>query len=196
MDIQTRDMYAAVSQLEFSVNLAKGIIYLEGEMDTYTAPFFIERVNIIRDFRPSDKKDDPIDLYITSPGGDLNALTALVDLIEGVSCKINTFGVGHVESAAVWVLAAGTGTRYIAPNTEVMVHEIATWLRGSTSDVENEAKQIKIKQKNLYDLLGKYSKKEASFWRDLVEGKKNLYMLPQTCIEHGLVDKLIEPNTL
>ena len=187
----------AIHQLDFNVNLKRGIIYLEGEIDTYSAPFFVERVNAIRDIRyGTEEANDPIDLYITSPGGDVNGLIALVDIIGALSCKVNTFGIGHVESAAVWVLASGTGSRYIAPNAELMVHEIAAWLRGTTSDVENEAKQIKIKQKILYDLLGKYSKKDASFWREQIEGKKNLYLSTETCIEYGLVDDAIGPNSL
>lgn len=192
----------AIHQLEYNVNLRRSIIYLEGEIDTYSAPFFLERVNAIRDLRREEFAetdgigiDDPVNLYITSPGGDVNGLTALVDIIEALTCKVNTYGIGHAESAAIWVLAAGTGTRFVAPNTELMVHEMATWLKGPSSDIENDAKHIVSQQKNLYDLLGKLSGKTADFWREKIN-KQNLYLTPETCIEYGLADKIIAPNTL
>lgn len=192
----------AIHQLEYNVNLKRGIIYLEGEIDTYSAPFLLERVNAIRDLRMDEfaetagiEVDDPINLYITSPGGDVNGLTALVDIMQSLTCKINTYAIGHAESAAIWVLAAGTGTRYIAPNTELMVHEMATWLKGPSSDIENDAKHIVTQQKNLYNLLGELSGKTADFWREKIN-KQNLYLTPETCIEYGLADKIILPSSL
>lgn len=191
----------AMHQLEYNVNLKRRMIYLEGELDTYTAPFVLERVDAIRDYHmetwsPGDDKEPTINLFITSPGGGVNALTALVDMMKGLPCKINTIGIGHVESAAVWVLAAGTGKRLLAPNTEVMVHEMSSWLRGTTSDVENEAKQLIATQKLLYRLLDEYSNKEAQFWESTLKGSKNLYLTPDKCIEYGLADEIIKPSSL
>lgn len=192
-------MANAIHQLEFNVNLKRGTIYLEGEIDTYTAPFFLDRVNAIRDLRKDEYTDipvnDPIDLYITSPGGDINGLTALVDLIANLKCKINTIGIGHVESAAVWILAAGTGKRYVTENALVMVHETSSWLRGTSSNIESDAKQVKQTQNNLFALLERYSKKDAAFWESEVKGK-NLYLTPQTCIEYGLADELMKAGSL
>lgn len=187
---------SAISQLEYNVNFERSVIYLEGEIDTYSAPFVLERINIIRDLRNLSDKDNPINLYITSPGGDVNGLTALVDIIDSLKCKINTYGVGHIASAAVWILAAGTGTRYIAPNAEVMIHELSAWLRGTTSDVENEARQIKAVQQNLFRLLGKFSKKDSAYWIKQIKEHKNLYLTPDKCIELGLVDQYLDTNTI
>ena len=189
----------AIHQLEYNVNLKRGIIYLEGEIDTYSSPFFLERVNAIRDLRKEEftniEIDAPIDLYITSPGGDINGLTALVDLITNLKCKINTIGIGHVESAAVWVLAAGTGTRYVTENVEIMVHETSSWLRGTSTNIEADAKQVKTTQNNLFGLLEKFSKKDSAFWESEVKGK-NLYLSPQICIEYGLADELVKASSI
>jgi len=186
----------ALFQLEYNVNLTRSIIYLEGEIDTYSAPFFLERVNAIRDIRTASTQNDPINLYITSPGGEVNGLTALVDIIQASQCNINTYGMGHVLSAAVWLLAAGTGKRYIAPNTEIMVHEMSSWLRGTTSDVENEARQLMATQDNLYKLLGSFSKKGTEYWTQKLKNSKNLYLTPELCIEYGLADEIIKPRSL
>lgn len=191
---KSKEILSGIQQLEYNVNFERKIIYLEGEIDTFSAPFFLERVNIIRDMYPYP--DPVVNLYITSPGGDINGLTALVDIIHSIPIKVNTYGIGHVESAAVWVLAAGTGKRYLAPNTEIMVHEMSTWLKGTTSDVENEAKQILSIQKNLYKLLGDFTNKDQTFWEQQLRSNKNLYLTPEKCIEYGLADELIKPNSL
>lgn len=192
---QSKEMMNIIQQLEYNLNLKRRIIYLEGEIDTFSAPFILERVNAIRDYDPA-KENEPINLYITSPGGDVNGLTALVDIIKSLTCPINTYGLGHVESAAVWILASGTGTRRLAPNTEVMVHEMSTWLRGTTSDVENEAKQLVTTQTNLYRLLASFTGKSEEFWSKLLRNNKNLYLKPEVCIEYGLADEIIKPNSL
>jgi len=190
-----------VQQLEYNINFDRRIIYLEGEIDTFSAPFLLERVNVLRDYITEIESlgsttESVINLFITSPGGDVNGLTALVDIIEALPCKINTYGIGHVESAAVWVLAAGSGKRKIASNTEIMVHEISSWLKGTTSDVENEAKQLIATQKNLYRLLAKFSKKDEKFWEQTLKNSKNLYLTPEMCIEYGLADEIIQPHSL
>jgi len=192
-----KNIASAIHQLEYNVNINRRIIYLEGEIDTYTAPFIFDRINAIRDIHFLTHNDEPeIDLYITSPGGDIHGLTGLVDIIEAVSCKINTYGIGNVESAAVWILAAGTGVRRVSANVEIMVHEISSWLKGTTSDVENEAKQLIATQKNLYRLLGKFSIKDEAFWEKTLKSSKNFYLTPEMCIELGLADEIIKPNSL
>ena len=77
-----------------------------------------------------------------------------------------------------------------------MVHEMSSWLRGTTSDVENEAKQLVLTQKNLYRLLAKFSKKDEQFWEQTLKNSKNLYLSPETCIEYGLADEIIKPKSL
>ena len=185
--------------MEYNINFEKRTIYLEGEIDTFSAPFVLERVNAIREYNneiSASLSEPEINLFITSPGGDVNGLTALVDIIEALKCKVNTYGIGHVESAAVWILASGTGIRRVAANTEIMVHEISSWLKGTTSDVENEAKQLIATQKNLYRLLAKFSKKDEKFWEQTLKNSKNLYLTPEMCIEYGLADEIIKPESL
>jgi len=194
-------MANAMHQLEYNVNLKRRMVFLEGELDTYSIPFFLERVHAIRDYHtetwtPGDNKEPEINLFITSPGGGVNALTGLVDLIQGLPCTVNTIGIGHVESAAVWVLASGTGKRIIAPNTEIMVHEMSSWVRGTTSDIENDAKHVIATQKLLYNLLGDITTKDAQFWETTLKGNKNLYLTPEQCIEYGIADEIIKPTSL
>ena len=70
-----------------------------------------------------------------------------------------------------------------------------TWLKGPSSNIENDAKHVQEQQQNLYNLLGKFSGKTAEFWREKVN-KQNLYLTPETCIEYGLADEIIAPNSL
>jgi len=187
-----------LQQLEYNLNVDRKIIYIEGEIDTYTASFFLDRINLIRDVykKEAQNKNFEINLYITSPGGSVGGLLALIDLMYSLPVKINTYGFGHVESAAVWLLAAGTGKRFIAPNAEIMVHELSTWLEGTSSDVENEAKQIMNIQKNLYKLLEEFTKKPFLFWEKLLRNNKNIYFTPEKCIEYGIIDGIIKKGSL
>lgn len=187
-----------LQQLDYSVNIDRRIIYIDGEIDTFTPPFFLDRVNLIREMNENklNKKNFDINLYITSPGGAVSSLLALIDLIQSLPIKVNTYGFGHVESAAVWLLASGTGKRYISPNTEVMIHQISTWLEGTSSDVENEAKQLINIQKNLYKLLEEFTNKPNVFWEKILKTRKNVYFTPEQCIEYGLADSLVKKGSI
>ena len=68
--------------------------------------------------------EKPIELLINSPGGDLHAACAIVDVIASVSPPVHTTALGQCLSAATLILAAGEpGHRVVHPSTRLMVHQ-------------------------------------------------------------------------
>ena len=72
--------------------------------------------------RVKNKKE--LTLGIGSPGGDLNACFALVDVMKGSKIPIRTIGMGMIASCGLLMFISGTkGRRILTPNTSILSHQ-------------------------------------------------------------------------
>lgn len=77
-------------------------------------------------------ENKPVDIYINSPGGEINAGLAIYDILQSFRNEINMYCIGQASSMAAVLLASGQkGRRFILPHSRVMIHE--TLLRGGVS---------------------------------------------------------------
>ena len=72
----------------------------------------------------SEERPDMLNLIICSPGGDLNASFAMVDVMRGSAIPIRTIGLGQIASAGLMIFIAGEkGQRILTPNTSILSHQ-------------------------------------------------------------------------
>ena len=72
-----------------------------------------------------EKKHKELTLGICSPGGDLNACFALVDVMKGSKIPIRTIGMGMIASCGLVMFISGTkGRRILTPNTSILLFPI------------------------------------------------------------------------
>ena len=70
------------------------------------------------------KKHKELTLAICSPGGDLNACFALVDIMKGSKIPIRTIGMGMIASCGLLMFISGEkGRRILTPNTSILSHQ-------------------------------------------------------------------------
>ena len=75
----------------------------------------------------SKKPHKELTLGICSPGGDLNACFALLDVMMGSKIPIRTIGMGMIASCGLLMFITGTkGKRILTPNTSILSHQY-TW---------------------------------------------------------------------
>ncbi len=71
-----------------------------------------------------EKKKKELTLGICSPGGDLNACFALLDVMMGSSIPIRTVGMGMIASCGLLMFISGAkGKRVLTPNTSILSHQ-------------------------------------------------------------------------
>ena len=79
---------------------------------------------IISENYNKDKKKKELTLGICSPGGDLNACFALVDIMKGSKIPIRTIGMGMIASCGLLMFISGEkGRRILTPNTSILSHQ-------------------------------------------------------------------------
>ena len=101
-------------------------IFITGEISSDTAVWLMQAMLFLMN------ESKPIDIYINSPGGEINAGLAIYDMIQGLKNEVNMYCIGQASSMAAVLLASGQkGRRFILPHSCVMIHEAL--LRGGVS---------------------------------------------------------------
>jgi ATP-dependent Clp protease protease subunit len=142
----------------------------------------------------SSESDDPITIYISSPGGHVESGDVIYDMIKFISPVVRVVGTGWVASAATTIyLAAAKENRFSLPNTRYLVHQPSGGSQGSASDISIAAKQImKTKQR-----INKLISDETGRALEQVEKDtdRDYWMSVDEAIEYGIVTRVVKSIT-
>src|SRR5690554_2090622 len=123
-------------------------IYEEESAEIINALFVIDK----------DEDRDPIDFYINSWGGSAYELYAVYDVIQNLTSKVNTIGIGKCSSAGCLLMMSGTGIRKAYPNTRFLLHGLQTGFPyQSHEDQKNWFENHEELQKMIVDLIVKHT---------------------------------------
>lgn len=135
-----------------------------------------------------DRSPGPIEFWINCPGGWVTSMWAIYDLIRTADNPIITVGIGDVSSAAVLLLAAGTGTRYVMPNCTVMHHQAQHQRAANQAELEAYTAASKIDEEVRLRRLAEHTKTPYRVWR--AKGAAEWYMRGTEIIQAGIADEL------
>ncbi len=143
----------------------------------------------------NDAPHKPIELHMSSPGGDPYEMLRLIDIIEHSPCQIKFFGSGKIMSAATWVMAV-CDERYLYRNTRVLLHDApSTGMHEAPiklTDRRIDQDEEEDLQNKLNKMYAENSRMPEEFYRILV--KRDCFISAEETIALGLADKLIEPK--
>jgi len=134
--------------------------------------------------------DDPIKIFINSPGGHVESGDTIFDMIRFVKPTVKVIGTGWVASAGALIYSAvDIENRYSLPNTRYLLHQPMGGARGQASDIAIEAEEI-LKMR---DRLNRTFAEQTGQSLEKVEKDtdRNFWMSAQEAIEYGLVNKII-----
>jgi ATP-dependent protease ClpP protease subunit len=166
----------------------RGIIWLCGEINKAS----IRRVTTSLIWSMT-KGVRPIFVFLSTPGGDVDAALAFYDTIKGLvssGVEVYTVAVGECFSAGTIVLQAGL-KRFITPNTYLMIHEISSWNLGKVSEQLETAHYLKEYQDRVFRILAERSKLgfRAIKRRCL---RRNWWLPPEETLKYGFADGLLD----
>lgn len=139
--------------------------------------------------------NQPIRMYINSPGGQVYAGMAIYDTMQQVECPVSTVAVGFTASFGTVLLTAGTkGMRYALPNATIHMHQPLGGAQGQASDIAIQAQEILRLRTTLNEILAKHTGQDV----DKIEQDtdRDVYMSAKDARDYGLVDEVLtEPGT-
>ena len=170
----------------FSRLLNDRIIFLGTPIDDQVANLMIAQLIHLESEGPG--KD--IALYINSPGGDMNALFAIYDSMQYLSCDIATICVGQAASAAAVLLAGGTsGKRAALPNSRVLIHQPHGGVQGQSTDLERAVAEVVEMRRRMIDILALHTRQSVE--RITADIDRDYIVRGDEAIAYGLVDYVI-----
>lgn len=172
----------------FSRLLRDNIIFLGTPIDDTVANLVCAQLL----FLESENPDKDINIYINSPGGDINALLAIYDTMQYIRAEVTTICFGQAASAAAVLLAAGTpGKRLALPNSRILIHQPHGQSGyAQVSDLEIAAKEILRLKTSLEEILARHTGQPIE--KIGVDTDRDFVMTAYEAKEYGIVDEVIE----
>lgn len=172
----------------FSRLLRDRIIMLTGEVNSAMAATVTAQLL----FLDSESNEEPITLYINSPGGSIVDGMAILDTMNHVKAPVHTVSMGMSASMGAFLLSQGEpGHRYALPNSEIMIHQPLGGFQGQATDIDIHAKRIiKMKEKLTKMLADSTNGKTdpAVMWDNC---ERDNFLDPEEALEMGLIDKIL-----
>ena len=138
----------------------------------------------------SFESDDPITIYIGSPGGHVESGDTIYDMIRFIQPQVRTVGTGWVGSIATHIyLAPEKENRFALPNTRFLIHQPAGGFGGAASDIEIQAREIVKTRERINHTIAQQT--GQSIDRVNVDTDRDYWMSVEESVEYGLVGTVI-----
>lgn len=162
-------------------------LFITGEVTEQMSNDFVSELMYLA------QTDEPIDIYINTPGGSVNAGLVIYDVIQSCEGKIpvNMYCIGMAASMGAVILSGGQkGRRFILPHSKCMIHEplIDGGMGGSASSIKKTAESILETKQLTNSILAKHTGKTIEEI-DAATAFDN-FMNAEEAIAFGLCDEI------
>jgi len=173
----------------FSRLLRERIIMINGPIEESMASLVVAQLL----FLASESTEREIHLYISSPGGSVQAGLAIYDTMRHLPCPIVTTCVGYAASFGTILLMAGDhGLRRALPHARIHIHQplIQGGLGGQATDIDIHAREILHTRDVLNDIIHQHTGQPME--RIKHDTERDYYMSATEAIEYGIIDEVLK----
>jgi ATP-dependent Clp protease protease subunit len=139
-------------------------------------------------------KDQPVTIFLNSPGGDVYSGFGTIDLMECSKVKIQTVTIGIVASMASLIFTAGTkGMRIMSKNSFIMTHQFSGYFEGKYHEmIAQRTHEDDLQQRFIQHFL-RHSKMNEEEIKDILLRSSDTYISAKEALRWGLCDKIQDP---
>lgn len=151
----------------------------------------VARATVERLLALSADGDDPINVFISSPGGHVESGDMIHDALKFITPEVRCIGSGWVASAGALIfIAADKKNRFCMPNTRFLIHQPSGGVGGSATDIAIQAKQIEIMRARLNRLFAEATGQPIEKIEQDME--RDYWMNTDEAIAYGLLGKVVK----
>ncbi len=133
--------------------------------------------------------NEPITIHLTTSGGDVYAMLAMMDYLQQCTIPITMFALGEISSAGIPIFACAD-LRITGPFTRFMIHPLSYQVNHSKiQDHKAEMQSVVALEKQVNQYLAKRTNKNYIWWAKAgIEA--DLHLDAEQSIEIGLSHKM------
>ena len=171
--------------------LKKGIRIFMGDVNTDSMEPLIEWI-LAANLSPKKSKKE-LTLGICSPGGDLNACFALLDVMKGSNVTIKTIGMGMIASCGLLMFISGTkGQRTLTPNTSILSHQYSWGSFGKEHELFATVREYELTTERLINHYKKCTGLDEQMIREKLLPPSDVWLDANEAKELGICDNIKE----
>ena len=164
-------------------------ILLSGEINKELAEKFNKQLLLLE--ADSNK---PVYVYIDSPGGDVTAGFAIYDMIRFVKCPVVLIGNGLIASAAALILlAVPQNMRVGLPNSEYLIHQPLSGMRGTATDIQIHTANVKKTKAKINKIISEATGKDLK--KVEADTDRDYWLDADEALEYGIAGKIIKSRS-
>ena len=169
----------------YSLLLKERIIFLGMPLSDQVANLIVAQLLYLN----SEDPNQPIQMFIHSPGGLIYAGLAIYDTMKMINTPIHTFAVGVTASMGTVLLCSGTkGKRYALPHATIHMHPAGGGAQGYTEDVRIALRE----QERLQTRCSHRRATDGHVWQEIEEiFQRDRWMNAIEARDFGLVDEVL-----
>ena len=170
----------------YSRLLRERIICVHGEVNDHMASLVTAQLL----FLEAESPNQPVYMYINSPGGVVTAGMAMYDTMQYIRPDVHTICMGQAASMGSLLLAGGaSGCRYALPNARIMLHQPSGGAHGMASDIDIQAREILRTRANLNNLYVHHTGQKLEDIERVMD--RDTFMDVEQAIAFGVIDGVL-----
>src|SRR2546425_12143110 len=167
----------------FSLLLKNRIVFIGTPIDDIVANLIVAQLLYLS----QDDPDREIQMYINSPGGQIDTRLAIYDTMHLIQPQVTTTCVGMAASMGAVLLGGGAkGKRAALPNARILIHQASAGVQGTAADIEVHAREILRLNARLKELMAADTGQEIDrISRDI---NRDYWMSAKEARDYGVID--------
>jgi ATP-dependent Clp protease, protease subunit len=167
----------------FSLLLKNRVVFLGTPIDDVVANLIVAQLLYLA----QEDADREIQMYINSPGGQIDAGLAIYDTMHLIQPQVATTCIGMAASMGAVLLGGGAkGKRSALPNSRILIHQASAGFQGTASDIEVQAREILRMNARLQELIAADTGKSVE--RVAHDINRDYWMSAPEAKDYGVID--------
>lgn len=132
---------------------------------------------------------------LSSYGGSVHAANSIVaafEMAKKAGFVIEIYATGTIMSAGIPIFCSGSkGYRFSDAYTTFMIHNISTFIYGTSPELRNEMEQLKRLEEIYFNIVLRNSKIGKKRLEEMLKYPLDKYFSAEEAVKFGIVDKVV-----
>jgi ATP-dependent Clp protease protease subunit len=138
-----------------------------------------------------DDRPEVLNLMVNSPGGDMNAAFAIIDVMRGSHIPVRTLGLGQIASAGLMIFIAGkAGHRVLTQNTSIMSHTWSWGHVGKSHELIAATREYDLTSERMLEHYKKCTKMSEKDVKKYLLPPQDVYLNAEEALKYGICDEI------